>query len=122
MNVGAGGSPGITADMPILASLGQVDLEADRGFKSASKLQPPRGALRAVGGERAACEDRAWPQDGRARQRVARPAPRTRPAPPELRAPGRAARAARRGALPQAADRGPGAGSQPGGEGPRDRE
>src|SRR5262249_40500682 len=72
----------------------------------AARLQAPGGELRAVGGERAACEDGAGPQDGRARQRVARPAPRARPAPPELRAAGGAARAARRRPLPQALDRG----------------
>ena len=66
-------------------------------------LQPPRGELRALPGERPAREDGAGPQDGCARQRVARPAARTRAAPPQLRAPGGAARAPRRGALPQAA-------------------
>ena len=56
-------------------------LDVDGGLL-ATGLQPPRGAGRAVPGERAACEDGAGPQDGCARQRVARPAARTRPAPP----------------------------------------
>src|SRR5881296_141288 len=39
----------------------------------------PRGDLRAVRGQRPAREDGARPRDRRARQRVARPAARTRP-------------------------------------------
>src|SRR5213595_1549882 len=51
---------------------------------------------------------------------VARPAARTGPAAPELRAPRGAARAARPGPVPQAVDRGAGAGGEPRPEGPRD--
>src|SRR5436309_9336827 len=107
-----------------LAHRGRLHARRDgvHGYLLAARLQYPRGALRALRGQRPACEDGARPQDRCARQRVARPAARTRASPPQLRAPRGAARAARRGPVPQAVDRGAGAGGEPRAESPRDGE
>src|SRR5262249_5547511 len=74
----------------------------------AARLQSPGGQRRALPGPCPACEDGAGPKDGRARQRVARPAARAPPAPPPPPSAPCAAGAARRGARPQAAARRPG--------------